>query len=326
MPEATATCTVGPEVSVVLVNYNTRDLTIASISSIMCSVLSAQFGVEIIVVDNNSSDGSADAISTAYPEVCIVRSPDNVGYGRGNNIGAQVATGQALLFLNTDTIVRAGAIERLYRNLIDSNDRGIVGPFLENPDGSYQTSMISFPTVWRTFCHFFWIDRIFRHVALFADSHMTHVDPTLARDVDVIHGAALMVHRHIFEQLGGFDPDYFMYFEESDFCRRAAMLGYSAHYVPEARVLHLISQSSQSHPWWFFRILRTSRMVYARKHMTPIARVAMSWVVHVAYAVRILIYPVIGIVRPRFRSMGRNMLLSYFHGDAPFTSERKAQA
>lgn len=315
-----------PHVSVILVNYNTRDLTLDAISSIQASVQRSGFRVETIVVDNASEDGSADAFERRFPNVCVIRSGENIGYGRGNNLGAGIAAGHALLFLNTDTIVRPHALERLYDSLVSRDDRGVVGPFLENPDGSYQTSMISFPTVWRTFCNFFWIDRLFPNVALFADSQMAHADPSIERDVDVIHGAALMVRRDVFEQLGGFDPEYFMYYEESDLCKRSAMLGYSAHYVPTARVLHLISQSSRLHPWWFFKILRQSRMVYARKHMTPLARFAMAYVVHLAYAVRILIYPVIGIVKPRFRKLGRNVLLSYLHAESPFTTRKNASA
>ncbi len=326
MSDSTYTNFQVPHVSVVLVNYNTRDLTLDAVASVQASVHRPGFSVETIVVDNASSDGSAEALENRFPDIRVIRSGDNIGYGRGNNLGAREANGRAILFLNTDTVVRPHAIERLFDTLIARDDRGIVGPFLENPDGSYQTSMISFPTVWRTFCNFFWIDRLFPSVALFADSQMVHANPNEPRDVDVIHGAALMVRREVFEQLGGFDPEYFMYYEESDLCKRAAMLGYSAHYVPAARVLHLISQSSRLHPWWFFKILRQSRMVYARKHMTPVARVAMASVVHVAYAVRILIYPVIGLVKPRFRRLGRNMLLSYLHVQSPFTTRKNARA
>jgi len=308
------------------VNYNTRDLTLEAIASVHGSVRDPGFRVEVIVVDNASVDGSADAIEGRFPMVRVIRSRDNIGYGRGNNLGARVATGEAILFLNTDTIVRPRAIETLHAALCAVPDRGIVGPFLENPDGTYQTSMISFPTVWRTICTFFWLDRLFPRVPLFADSQMTHADPRVARDVDVIHGAAMMIRRDIFTQLGGFDPEYFMYYEESDLCKRVATLGYSAHYVPEARVLHLISQSSRAHPWWFFRILRQSRSVYARKHMTPVARVSMAFIVHAAYAMRIVLYPLIGLVKPRFRLIGRNMLKSYLHFDSPYTTHKKASA
>lgn len=309
-----------------MVNYNTKDLTLEAVASVFSSVQDPGFVVEVIVVDNASADGSASAIEERFPNVCVVRSEENIGFGRGNNLGATHAKGDALFLLNTDTIVRPGAIELLYNTLVADPKRGIVGPFLENPDGSYQCSMLSFPTVWRTFCVFFWLDRIFPRVPLFADGMMTHVDPLKEHDVDVINGAAMMIRRDLFEKIGGFDPEYFMYFEESDLCMRVAKLGYSAHYTPGAHVLHLISQSSRTHPWWFHHILRRSRMIYARKHMTPLERFAMATVVHVAYAFRIVIYPFVGLVKPRFRMMGRNMLKSYLRFDAPFIPRKNANA
>lgn len=309
-----------------MVNYNTKDLTRDAVASVFSSVQDPEFVVEVIVVDNASVDGSADALEARFPEIRVVRSRENIGFGRGNNLGATFATGDALFLLNTDTVVRPGAIETLYRNLFADTKRGIVGPFLENPDGSYQCSMISFPTVWRTFCTFFWLDRIFPRVPLFADGQMTHADPLKEHDVDVINGAAMMIRRDVFEKISGFDPEYFMYYEESDLCKRVAQLGHGARYTPSARVLHLISQSSRSHPWWFHHILRRSRMIYARKHMTTPERLAMAAIVHAAYAMRIVVYPFIGLVNPRFRTMGLNMLKSYLRVDAPFIPRKNASA
>ncbi len=136
-----------------MVNYNTRELTLEAIASIFSSLLDPAFRVEVIVVDNASADGSAEAIDLRFPDVRVIRSPENLGFGRGNNLGAASAVGDALFLLNTDTIVRPGAIETLYHALYAEPRRGIVGPFLENRDGSYQTSMTSFPSVWRTFCY-----------------------------------------------------------------------------------------------------------------------------------------------------------------------------
>jgi GT2 family glycosyltransferase len=315
-----------PHVSVVLVSFNTRELTLEAIESVFGSILDPQFRVEVIVVDNDSQDGSADAIESRFPAVRVIRSDENLGFGRGNNLGVHYATGQAILLLNTDTIVRPGAVECLYGELFSAPDRGVVGPFLENPDGSYQCSMLSFPTVWRTFCTYFWLDRVFPSIPLFADASMVHADPHAELDVDVINGAALMIRADVFRQVGGFDPEYFMYFEESDLCKRVAGAGYRSRYIPRARVLHFISQSSRSRPWWFHHIIRQSRMIYARKHMTPAARFGMAVIVHSGYALRIPLYTVIGLIKPRFKMMGRNMFKSYFHVDPPFAPRKNFNA
>ncbi len=310
------------QASVVMVSFNTRDLTLEAIESVFASVLDPDFRLEVIVVDNNSQDGSAEAIECRFPQVRVIRSGENLGFGRGNNLGVHYATGEALLLLNTDTIVRPGAIERLHQELYREGDRGVVGPFLQNPDGSYQCSMLSFPTVWRTFCTYFWLDRVFPRIPLFADAFMVHADPNQERDVEVINGAALMIRADVFRQVGGFDPEYFMYFEESDLCKRVAGLGFRSRYIPNAKVLHFISQSSRTRPWWFHHIIRQSRMIYARKHMSSAARLGMAIIVHSAYALRIPLYSVLGLIKPRFKVMGRNMFKSYFHVDPPFAPRK----
>lgn len=315
-----------PHVSVVMVSFNTRELTLEAIESVFASVLDPDFRLEVIVVDNASQDGSAEAIEGGFPHVRVIRSDENLGFGRGNNLGVHYATGVAILLLNTDTIVRPGAIECLYGELFREPNRGVVGPYLQNADGSYQCSMQSFPTVWRTFCTYFWLDRVFPNVPVFADAFMVHADPQAERDVDVINGAALMIRADVFREVGGFDPEYFMYFEESDLCKRVASLGFRSRYIPSAKVLHFISQSSRSRPWWFHHIIRQSRMIYARKHMSPAARLGMAVIVHSAYALRIPLYSVVGLIKPRFKMMGRNMFKSYFHVDPPFAPRKNANA
>ncbi|MDB5034968.1 MAG: glycosyl transferase family 2 [Chlorobi bacterium] len=315
-----------PHVSVVMVSYNTRELTLAAIASVFDSIVEPGFGVEVIVVDNASHDGSADAVAARFPGITLIRSADNIGFGRGNNLGAKHATGDALFLLNTDTIVRAGAIETLYRTLFADPALGIVGPFLENADGSYQCSMTSFPSVWRTFCHYFWLDRLLPRSAFFADGNMAQADPLAPQDVDIINGAALMIRRDLYEAINGFDPDFFMYFEEPDLCRRVNLRGFRARYTPSARVIHLISQSSRSRMWWTHKTLRGSRMVYARKHMSAAERVALWGIVHVGTAIRIIIYPLIGLVKPRFGIMGLDMLKSYFPAGSGLTSRKNANA
>jgi GT2 family glycosyltransferase len=309
-----------------MVSYNTRALTLDAIGSIFDSLLDPGFGVEVIVVDNASFDGSADSIEASFPQVRVIRSAENLGFGRGNNLGASHATGDAILLLNTDTVVRPGAIEILYRALHAEPMRGVVGPFLENPDGSYQFSMISFPSVRRAFCNFFWLDRLFPRSAFFADEFMTHADPLIEREVDVIHGASMMIRRDLFESIGGFDSDYFMYYEEVDLCKRAAEHGYRSRYVPSAHVMHLINQSSRSSPpGWYYSVHRKSRMIYARKHMRLSERLAIRLIMHSGYALRIALYHIVGVFRPRFRALGHNMLKSYLDVTSPLAARKNAE-
>lgn len=312
-----------PDVSVILVSFNTRELTVQAIEALHRSIVREGFVVEVIVVDNASSDGSADAVAARFPEVRLIRSETNLGFGRGNNLGASRARGRVLLLLNTDTVTHSGAVETLLDRIDGEQKVGVAGPYLINPDGTFQESRYSFPTVWSTFCTMFWLDVVFRRFRFFAGGRLLHADPEEEGDVDVINGAALMIRRDLYELLGGFDPAFFMYYEEFDLCHRVRDAGYRVRYVPSARVEHLVRGSSQARPWWFYRVLRVSRAIYARKHMGRFQALALAAIYHVAYALRIVVYPLVGLFRRRFWIIARNMLLSYTSGArSPLDTQR----
>lgn len=299
-----------PKVSVIFVSYNTSGLTIAAIEALYASVSDPGFPFEIILVDNASTDGTVEEVRRRFPDVRLIASDENLGFGRGNNRGAGIAAGEMLFLLNTDTEIRPRAMEMLYAYLGARPSMAAAGAFLENPDGSTQPAILRFPTVWRIFCVFFWLDRIPHR--FFSGVIDLGADPDREQRIDVAHGAAMMVRRDVFEKVGGFDPDFFMYFEECDLCRRMADAGYTTGYLPDARVMHYSGASSGSRPWWFFRALRESRMVYARKHMNPLQQGMVFVIVHSGYLMRILLFSLLGIFNPRVRDLGKNMFLSYF--------------
>lgn len=300
---------VRPDVSVVMVNYNTREMTLAAIEALKRSVRDPDFTMEIVLVDNASSDGSVEAIRERFPDVRLVPSEVNLGFGVGNNHGAAVARGKALFMLNSDTEAEPGAVETLFEYLNRDPKRGVAGAYLEYPDGTRQPSILRFPTVWRIFCVFFWLDRIPHR--FFSGMFDLGADPAQEGEIEVAHGAAMMVRRNVFEEVGGFDPDFFMYFEECDLCRRIAERGYTVGYTPKSRIVHFEGASSRERPWWFFRVLRESRMIYARKHFGPLGRLAVVVIVHLGYGLRLVTFGLLGLFNKRLRAQGRNMLLSY---------------
>lgn len=310
-----------PDVSVIMVSYNTCRMTLNAIEAVYQSVLDPGFSVEVVMVDNASHDDTVREVSRTFPEVKIVESDTNLGFGVGNNRGAEQASGRALFMLNTDTEIRAGAIEKLYDWLMAEKTRAVVGAWLEYPDGRRQQAILRFPSVWRIFCVFFWLDRI--PGRMFSGMFDLGADPSREQEIEVAHGAAMMIRSEVFEEVKGFDPDFFMYFEECDLCRRITDRGYRIGYLPDAKVVHFEGGSSRSRPWWFFRALRESRMIYARKHMNGLQQAAVFAIVHSGYALRILLFGVLGIVNPRLRGLGKNMLLSYIH--RPETKGREEQ-
>lgn len=303
------------QISVIFVSYNTRELTLRALEALRLEIVRSRLAVETILVDNNSQDGSVEAVAARFPEVILIPSAENLGFGRGNNCGADHASGEILLFLNTDTEIRSGALTAL----VDAFDRhpqvGALGARLENPDGSHQRSAILVPSLWRIFCEFFWLDR--SDLSFLSGTFQNDFDPDVEQDIEVAHGAALSLRRELFEEAGRFDPDYFMYFEEADLCSRISARGHRILYVPEARVMHHSNASSSDRPWWLFRAMRESRMTFVRKHRGLPTRLLLPVLVHTGYLVRILSFALLGIVNPRLRRLGRQMIGSYTNRSGP---------
>lgn len=298
-----------PIVSVVFVSFRTRELTLASIDAVIASLREDPIECEIILVENAGGDGTVHAVVERFPDVRVVDLDENVGFGRGNNRGARIARGDLLFFLNTDTEIRPGSIQAMVRRLDREPGWGALGARLVNPDGSAQPSILTLPTVWRIFCEFFWLDRL--GIRRFAGPYDSRVDPSKPGVIEAANGAALMVRRELFERIGGFDPDFFMYYEECDLCRRIRREGAEVGYEPEAVVMHHVGASSSDRPWWFFRIMRSSRRIYGRKHFNRLERVVVDAIVSIGYLMRIILFSIVGIVNPRLRRLGRTMFLSY---------------
>jgi GT2 family glycosyltransferase len=226
---------------------------------------------EIIVVDNASFDGCERVLRLNYPEAIYLQSPENVGFAKANNIGFSVSRGANLLFLNPDTEIVGPAIVRLYAALQRLPRAGAVGGTLLNGDGTLQTSCIqSFPTI---------INQVLAANVLLdlcpksrlwgtAPLYRTNI---LADEVEVISGACLMVRRDLFDQIGRFSEDYFMYAEDLDICYKIRRAGWKNYYVPEATVIHFGGGSSKQASGNFsnvmmresiWRFLRKTRGLY----------------------------------------------------------------
>jgi GT2 family glycosyltransferase len=236
---------------VVIVNYRTADLTVDALAS-LCTQMPLRGSSRIVVVDNASGDGSADRMEAAIDDrgwsdrVELVRSDRNDGFAAGNNLAIEPALAgrdppEFVLLLNPDTVVRPGSIAALLGFMETLPQVGIAGSRLENPDGSPQRSCFRFPGV---------LSEIERGLSnrptswLLARWAVAPPLPDHACQVDWVAGAAMMVRREVFEQVGLLDDGYFLYYEEVDFCRRARRAGWPCWYVPESRVVHLVGQSS----------------------------------------------------------------------------------
>lgn len=232
-----------PEVTVIMVSYNTRDLTLMAIETLFQNAGNVSF--RLVVWDNASHDGSADAIAARFPDVELIRSDDNIGFSRANNAVADVATTPWLLLLNPDTETYPKAVENILAFGKAHPEAGITGGRTVFPDGSLNiASCWNTMTVWSLFCSATGLAKVFVNSPFFNHEGIGGWKRDTARHVDVVVGCFMLVPTALWRELGGFSPRYFMYGEEHDLCLRAAHLGYRPMITPDAQIMHLVGAAT----------------------------------------------------------------------------------
>ncbi|WP_428939618.1 glycosyltransferase family 2 protein [Fontivita pretiosa] len=227
------------DLSILIASYNTRRHTLACLGSLYEQMSGSDIRFEVIVVDNRSSDGSDDAIARQFPQVRLIRSNQNLGFARANNVAAEASAGQFLLLLNPDTIVLPGAIQNLLSFARARGGQVIVGGRTLFADGSLNpASCHGRPTLWSLFCAASGLMSLFRDSRLFDPEALGGWRRDSVREVDIVSGCFLLLHRSLWDRLGGFDPQFFMYGEDADLCLRAAAMGARCVICPDACIIH----------------------------------------------------------------------------------------
>lgn len=233
-----------PELTVIMVSYNTRDLTLAALRTLFETT--RQTPIHVVVLDNASADGSAEAIAAAFPQVELIRSAENLGFARANNVVAAAARTEWLLLLNPDTECHAGAVDNLMDFARETPQAGIWGGRTVFPDGSLNAASCWMRiTPWSMFCLVTGLSALFRDSALFNPEAMGGWRRDSVRQVDIVVGCFLLIRKPLWDELGGFDLKYFMYGEEADLCLRAARLGYRPMITPEAEIMHIVGAATK---------------------------------------------------------------------------------
>lgn len=283
------------DLSIIIVNWNSLEFAKNCIASIEATTHGVSY--EIIVVDNASPEGGCAEIASQFPGVKVIALEQNIGFGAANNLGAAQASGRDLLFLNPDTLVLNDALSRMMAVLDAKEECGAVGCRLLNGDRTLQTSCIQpFPTVLNQLLAFDWLKRRWPGLPLFGMRALYVAGGRGLHVVDVVSGACIMAKRQVFEQVGGFHREYFMYAEEVDLCYCIRNAGRKVLYVGDAQVLHFGGQSTKKKEDGFsdtlmrdsvFKFLRRSRgNPYAFLYRTALLLSAM-----VRMAVLVAVFP-----------------------------------
>jgi GT2 family glycosyltransferase len=263
-----AAATGGLQVAVVIVNYNVKDFLAQCLASLQASL--AGIRSHIIVVDNNSTDGSMDYVEAMFPDVECVSLADNIGFGRANNLGFDKAIARGaeyVLCLNPDTLVSEDTVQVMMDYMQARPDVGLAGCKLLNADGTFQLACRrGFPTPWASFCKVFGLQALFPRSPLFARYNQTFRSADETYFVDAVCGAFMFIRRETLQQIRGFDEDFFMYGEDLDICYRVTVAGWCVAYVHTTSVIHYKGESTRRSALNEVRVFYEAMEIFARKH------------------------------------------------------------
>lgn len=266
-PEPVRDLAAVPELTVIIVSYNTRALTLRAVETLLAST--SVTPMRVVVWDNASADGSAEAVRAAFPAVEVVASAENLGFARANNAVAATAGTPWLLLLNPDTETHPGAIDALLAFSKANPRAGIVGGRTVFPDGTLNpASAWRRITPWSLFTQTVGLARAFPRSALFNREAMGEWRRDSVREVDIVVGCFLLIATDLWRALGGFDERYFMYGEDADLCLRARRRGYRPAITPDAQIMHLVGASTASRADKVVAVMRAKSQL-VRDHWSP---------------------------------------------------------
>lgn len=264
------------DLSIAIVSYNTKEVLLDCVRSVHAHTTAIAF--EVIVVDNDSRDGTVAALKDAYPAMRIVANTDNRGFAKAVNQALAVSRGRHVLLLNSDTIVRDQALATMVEYLDSHSDVGAVSCKQWTGDGHLNQTCFHFPSIRDHLLY----SALFQRIAptMQAAAAARHaVDCTQSQDVEWANGACLMVRTALLHQLAGLDEEFFMYFEDVDLCRRLRQQGYRVRHVAEAEIVHFIGCSSGRDRERLQLVWEFSRIRYIEKHFPPVKRWLMQgWI------------------------------------------------
>jgi GT2 family glycosyltransferase len=275
------------ELSVVIVTWNCRDFAAECLRSLE-TVRDIPF--EVIVVDNASTDDTADMIAGLFPAVRLIRSANNLGFAKANNLGIQASVGRRVALINPDVVLLEGCVARALEVMASESSIGMLGPKMLGADGRTRRSGMSRPSLWNSLCDALVLHGVFARSRCFGGQMMAHFSWDVRTDVDILNGWFWLIRREALDDVGLLDEQFFMYGEDLDWCKRFRDKGWRIVFEPDAAAIHFGGGSSRAAPVRFYLEMHRANLQYWRKHHGVIARGCHIVIVVVHHAMRVAAY------------------------------------
>lgn len=255
------------KLSVIIVNYNVEYF----LEQCLSSVRKAMEGVdgEVIVVDNNSVDGSCPMVRKKFPEAMLIANKDNKGFSSANNQGINISKGEYVLLLNPDTVVEDDTFEKIVNFMDEHDDAGALGVKMVDGSGKFlPESKRGLPTPETAFYKMSGISSLFPHSKRFSKYHMGFLDEDETNKIEILAGAFMLLRKSVLDEIGLLDEDFFMYGEDIDLSYRVIKAGYNNYYFPETRIIHYKGESTKKSSVNYVLVFYNAMVIFAKKHFT----------------------------------------------------------
>jgi N-acetylglucosaminyl-diphospho-decaprenol L-rhamnosyltransferase len=277
-----------PEISIIIVSYNTHEMTLACLKSVFEQ--SGTTNIQVIVVDNASSDGSAELIQNAFDDVELIKSTENLGFAKANNLAARNANGKYILLLNPDTVILDNAIGRLLQFAKENPEAGIWGGRTEFADRQLNpASSWGFMSLNSLLFQAIGLSTVFRSNSFFNPEAYGGWKRDSVRPVDIVTGCFLLITKKLWDSLEGLDETFFMYAEEADLCYRAKALGARPLATPNATIIHYGGASETVRSGKVIKLLK-GKVTFIRKHWNMTSSICGIFLLKIATLIRLIGY------------------------------------
>ncbi|MBP1991130.1 glycosyltransferase family 2 protein [Paenibacillus eucommiae] len=276
------------DLSILIVNYNTQELTLACLHSIYNS--NTEYSYEIILIDNASKDDSVTEFKKQFPAAKIIANNENVGFAKANNQGMRAAEGRYVLLLNSDTVIKPDTLDIMLRFMDDHPNIGASGCKLVLPDGTLDKACKrGFPTPSASFYYAFGFSKLFPRNPRFNQYQLGYLDPDQEYPVDCLVGAFMLVRREAIDQVGMLDEEFFMYGEDIDWCYRIKQNGWGIYYYPRTSIVHHKGASSRRKPYKIIYEFHRAMYLFHQKHYRNKYPMLVNGLVYAGIGVKFLI-------------------------------------